>query len=137
MGIVAFSSLSASDTKRAQVTPQYLDQLLLQPGITIIDIRTAREWEETGVVPGSHTLTFFDQEERYDADRFIEELLQISSMDGEIAILCRSGNRSDKVARYLVKHGFTHVVNVLGGIKQAKETGLTLQPFSPHRKLKL
>ena len=34
---------------------------LAASGVPVIDIRTRPEWEETGIVPGSHLLTFFDE----------------------------------------------------------------------------
>ena len=39
---------------------------LIAKGVPVIDIRTKPEWDETGIVPGSHPLTFFD--EKGDAD---------------------------------------------------------------------
>ena len=33
---------------------------LIAAGVPVIDIRTAGEWDETGIVPGSHPLTYFD-----------------------------------------------------------------------------
>ena len=35
-------------------------------GVTVIDIRTKPEWEETGIVPGSKLLTFFDERGKAD-----------------------------------------------------------------------
>jgi rhodanese-related sulfurtransferase len=36
--------------------------------------------------------------------------------DRPIAVLCHSGNRSQRVAAFLLSQGFTEVVNVEGGI---------------------
>ena len=35
---------------------------LVASGVPLIDIRTSPEWQQTGVVPGSHLLTFFDEQ---------------------------------------------------------------------------
>ena len=35
-------------------------QRLRTEGVTVIDVRRAEEWSKTGVIEGSHLLTFFD-----------------------------------------------------------------------------
>ena len=39
---------------------------LMKSGVTVIDIRTKPEWEETGILPGSKLLTFFDERGKAD-----------------------------------------------------------------------
>ncbi len=39
---------------------------LVKSGVTVIDIRTRPEWEETGIVSGSKLLTYFDERGRAD-----------------------------------------------------------------------
>jgi rhodanese-related sulfurtransferase len=95
----------------------------------IVDIRTEPEWRETGVVPGSMLLAFFKPDRSYDLDSFIAEVLQFAGPDKEIAILCRSGNRSAKVAGLLSARGFSSVVNVTGGIRTAGENKVELIPY--------
>ncbi|MAN48805.1 MAG: sulfurtransferase [Gemmatimonadetes bacterium] len=34
----------------------------------------------------------------------------------EVVVYCRSGGRSEQVARYLMQNGFEHVLNLRGGI---------------------
>jgi len=36
--------------------------ILMESGVPLIDIRTKREWYETGVIKKSNLLTFFDKE---------------------------------------------------------------------------
>ena len=35
---------------------------LMAKGVPVIDIRTSPEWQQTGIIPGSHLLTFFDEQ---------------------------------------------------------------------------
>ena len=42
---------------------------LLRRGVPVIDIRTPEEWRDTGMIEGSHLLTFFDAQGRYDSVR--------------------------------------------------------------------
>lgn len=106
-----------------------LTNVLLDSGITIVDIRSEPEWRETGVVPDSVLLTFFRPDRSYDLEGFMDELgLRIKS-DGDIALLCRSGNRSAKLAHLLAARGYTTVINITGGIRSAAVNGIELVPY--------
>ena len=47
---------------------------LSKTNIPIIDIRRSSEWDQTGVVPESILLTFFDKEGKYNYDEWYEKL---------------------------------------------------------------
>ena len=49
-------------------------EALLAQGVPIVDIRTAPEWGQTGVVRGSYLLTFFDAYGQYDAKGFLRDI---------------------------------------------------------------
>lgn len=104
------------------------DELLIS-GVLVVDIRTESEWIETGVVPGALLLTFIDQDGNYNAEAFIAELSKYVDRQDEVAILCRSGNRSLKLSKYLVQQGFSAVLNVYGGIKEGIQNGLKTVPY--------
>jgi len=89
----------------------------LAAGATLIDIRRPEEWRETGVVPGSHLLTFFDKQGNVNPD-FGKELQKlISGPADELVIICRTGNRSQVLSEYLAgQAGFTNIANVTKGI---------------------
>ena len=61
---------------RAEVT--HVDnaalERLLEAAIPIIDIRTPEEWGTTGVIEGSHLLTFFDARGNYDTRAWLSDL---------------------------------------------------------------
>lgn len=86
-------------------------------GVPVVDIRLPEEWKQTGVVPGSHLLTFFDRRGRANPT-FTEELQKIvSSPDDEVIFICRTGNRTSVLSKYLTEQaGFTKVGNVERGI---------------------
>jgi rhodanese-related sulfurtransferase len=109
----------------------HLTNELLNSGIRIVDIRTENEWRETGIVKGSLCLTFFSDDNKYDADAFVAKLKQYVSPNDRIVIICRSGNRSLKVGRFLVQRGFADVTNVIDGIKTAKSAGIALVHYKP------
>lgn len=118
---------------RASSTLRYapMSQELIKSGTRIIDIRTEKEWRETGVVKGALLITFFREDMTYDQEAFLAKLRRHVKPSDKIAIMCRSGNRSAKVGRFLMQKGFTEVINVDGGIKRAKEAGISLDAYQP------
>ena len=113
--------LAGGTPLRADVT--HLDnaalERLMQSGVPIIDIRTPEEWRETGIIEGSHLLTFFDAQGRYDARAWLSELAAIAGRDDALALICDSGGRSGAVSQALDGQlGYRYVFNVPGGIAQ-------------------
>lgn len=120
------SALAAGTIRYAPLTQEFHTS-----GVKTIDIRTEKEWRETGVVKGSVCLTFFRDDMTYDAEAFLAKLHQFVKPSDKIALICRSGNRSAQVGRFLLQRGFTAIINVDGGIKRAKEAGIALEPYQP------
>lgn len=103
-----------------------LSSELVNSGITIVDIRTEPEWRETGVVPGSVLLTFYRRDRSFDLEEFKAELGQHVMPDKEVALLCRRGNRSARLAGLLSEHGYTAIINITGGIRSASDNKVEL-----------
>ena len=96
-------------------------------GVPVIDVRRSDEWSKTGVIDGSHLLTFFDKKGRYDLDRWLPALAAIVESDQPVALICRSGKRSGRVARMLDEQfGYRHVYTagdgILGWIEEGRGT---------------
>lgn len=83
--------------------------------ITLIDIRTPPEWKETGVAKGAKLLNMLHPQ---GAPGFTNALLEKVGGDrnAPIALICRTGNRTAQVQRYLQSQGFTNVYNVKEGM---------------------
>jgi rhodanese-related sulfurtransferase len=79
--------------------------------VTLIDIRTPREWRQTGVAEGAL---------RIDMTRrtFVQEILEAvgGDKDAPIAIICRTGNRTTFTQKALRERGFSNVYNVKEGM---------------------
>lgn len=90
------------------------------PGITVIDVRTAEEFSgELGHIPGSQLKPLPEIE---------SWASQMDSLkDEEIILVCRSGNRSGHAARYLEERGFKHLVNVKGGMREWNKMGYEIE----------
>ena len=92
---------------------------LLRRGVPVIDIRTPEEWRDTGIIEGSHLLTFFDAQGRYDFRAWLSELSAIATPDEPFALICHSGGRSSMVSLFLDgRLGYRRVYNVPEGIAQ-------------------
>jgi rhodanese-related sulfurtransferase len=97
------------------VDNQGLERLLRQ-SVPVIDIRRPEEWRETGVVEGSQGLTFVDAQGRV-VPNFLETFGATVSKDQPVVLICRTGNRTDALARHLVERmGYSQVYNVRDGI---------------------
>ena len=83
--------------------------------ITLIDIRTPPEWKETGVAKGARLINMLHPQ---GAPGFTNALLEKVKGDknAPIALICRTGNRTTQVQRYLQSQGFTQVYNVREGM---------------------
>lgn len=81
--------------------------------IVLVDIRTPEEWKETGVPASAHAITMHQ-----DPRVFTSQLL--AAMDGDparrLALICRTGNRSNAMQAALQKAGFKDVVDVAEGM---------------------
>ena len=74
-------------------------------GAVLVDVREPHEWQE-GHARGARHIPLGELSRRSGELR----------TDGEILLICRSGNRSRTAAQLLQRTGFERVVNVRGGI---------------------
>lgn len=89
---------------------------LLAQGAPLYDIRRAEEWRQTGVVEGSHKLTYIDASGRTNPE-FLPRFTATVGKNDPVILICRSGNRTSALARHLVEDmGYTRVYNVRHGI---------------------
>ena len=92
---------------------------LRETGVPVIDLRTPEEWSATGVIEGSHLVTFADAGGRYDLDGWAARLAAIAAPDEPIAFICWSGRRSGIAGRILDRQlGYEKVFNMPGGMEQ-------------------
>jgi rhodanese-related sulfurtransferase len=120
-----FSSLLMAELRHVDVNEE-----IVKSGIKIIDIRTSPEWKETGIVENSIPITFFDEQGRYNAETFLNELTKHVKKDREFALICRTGNRTVAVSEFLSKQGYK-VINLKGGIKRLMSQGYVPEPYKP------
>ncbi len=94
-------------------------QKKIDENVVVIDIRTPPEWIETGIVPSSKTLMFFDQNGNYDVDQWLQKFKSyVKDKNQSFVLVCRSGNRTGRVGNFLSKKlGYKNVFHLENGIK--------------------
>lgn len=88
---------------------------LLAQDVPLYDVRRPDEWRQTGVVEGSRKLTYVDAGGRVNPD-ILPRIQREVPRDAPIALICRTGNRTDSLARQLAEQGYTRIYNVRDGI---------------------
>ncbi len=106
--------------------------MLEERKMKIIDIRTEMEWRQTGIVPGSACITFFDDFGNYDVDKFLAEYAKIADKDELVGLICRTGSRTRMVTNFLRQNGY-NAVNLDGGVFHLNSIGYELVPYNPSK----
>ena len=103
---------------------------LSKNNIPIVDIRRSSEWNQTGVIPKSILLTFFDQEGNYDYDEWYEKLRLEINEGKPIILICRTGRRTKIIAKMMEIKKFDNVIyNAKSGITSwIDEKLITVKP---------
>jgi rhodanese-related sulfurtransferase len=124
----------ASLTARAEVVDIGSAELarLMAAGVPVIDIRTAPEWKETGILPGSYPLTFFDEKGRANPAAWLARANRIAKPGEPVVLICRSGNRTREVSAFLAQRaGYAKIYNVKDGIRAWVKEGRPITPVAP------
>ena len=102
---------------------------LSNSNIPIVDVRRSSEWEQTGVIPNSILLTFFDEEGDYNYHQWYEKLRLEIDESKPIILICRSGKRS-KIIAQMMNENFDYVIyNAKRGIiSWIDEKLITVEP---------
>jgi rhodanese-related sulfurtransferase len=104
---------------------------LVAGGVAVIDIRTEPEWKETGVVPGSHLITLFDEKGRADPPSWLAKVRSVAKPEQPVVLICRSGNRTKPGTQFLSQQaGYRTVYNVTKGIQSWIKEGRQIAPSS-------
>ena len=102
---------------------------LSNDNIPIVDVRRSSEWDQTGVIPNSILLTFFDEEGNYNFDEWYEKLQLETNATDQIILICRSGKRSKVVANMIDEKFNTIIYNAQSGINSwINKKFITVEP---------
>lgn len=116
IGLMCFASFSYAEFR--EVTPIKLQEAISK-GVAVIDIRRLDEWQDTGIIPTSHKLTFFDATGKFNVKDWMGKFTKIVKDKNQPFILvCRSSHRSGRVGNFLNEEmGYKNVYHLEGGIK--------------------
>ncbi len=112
--LFALSLSACAEPPYTNVDNGKLKELIAQ-GVPLYDVRRAEEWSQTGVVEGSRKLTFVDAAGRMNPE-FLSRFTSEVGKDQPAVLICRTGNRTDSLARELAQMGYSKIYNVRDGI---------------------
>ena len=119
-GLTLFSQLTFADIQKVNIGN--LKNLILD-GVPIIDIRTPKEWIETGIIEGSHLITFFNKKGEVNLGQWLFEFDKIADKQKPFILICRSGRRTGVVSKYLDKNfDFFKIYDATDGINGWKKS---------------
>ena len=121
---IKFAYADIIDVNNAQIKE------LSKNNIPIVDVRRSSEWDQTGVVPKSILLTFFDKEGNYNYDEWYEKLRLEIDESKPIILICRTGRRTKIIAKMMEIKKFDNVIyNAKSGITSwIDEKLITVKP---------
>ena len=115
--VVAFATIAGARADPPVLVEAEGLAAMIAGGVTVVDIRRADEWRDTGVIEGSLLLTAIDADGHL-VEGFPEALTKAVGRDEPVVIICRSGNRSAAIARMMSERGgYTHVADAEGGMR--------------------
>ena len=115
LSAVIFVGCAQTDEENAITVDQLREMMRSDSSLVLLDVRNPHELEDKslGHIDGVLNIPLPELENRLDElDEF---------KDKDIAVICRSGNRSETATDLLVKSGFK-AVNVLGGMVEYRAT---------------
>jgi rhodanese-related sulfurtransferase len=109
-------ALSSNKGYAGDITPHQAWALLSSGAAELVDVRTIKELEMTGYVPGSRHVEWNHGNTLHNTD-FIPELSRIAGKETIVLFICRSGKRSVAAAKEATILGYDNAFNVLEGIE--------------------
>ncbi|MDD4914286.1 MAG: rhodanese-like domain-containing protein [Methylococcales bacterium] len=111
-------------TELGQVSAEQLQAMQQNRHALVVDIRTAAEWQASGVIPGSHTLQAYGGDGSFNAEKWLADLHKLkSSPDQPVILVCRSGNRSGKLGEFLIRQGERQIYHLGDGMQSWIKSG--------------
>ena len=93
-----------------------LQNLIDKKKVVLVDIRRQEEWQQTGIVKGANTITFFDNTGRINP-KFVPQFTALAKPDQTVALMCRTGSRTQAASQAIAQQlGYKNVLNVTHGI---------------------
>jgi rhodanese-related sulfurtransferase len=105
VGLLAGCSTSNEATKK--VDPVEFSEVIAEPGVIILDVRTPEEFN-AGHIENANNINVADS-------NFSSEVSKLDK-NATVAVYCRSANRSAVATKEMAELGFTDMYDMQGGI---------------------
>ena len=102
-----FLTACSSDSAAQKVSPKEFSEVIADPTIVILDVRTPQEFAE-GHLANAINIDF-------QSGKFEQEIASLDKTK-TYAVYCRSGNRSGQAVKVMAKAGFNSMYDMDGGI---------------------
>ena len=128
-GVLALCATPVFATEVSLVTPANAHAKQQAGEAILVDVREPHEWAEDGVAEGAELIAMRDPQLGAKL-----QALTGGDKDAPIALICRSGVRSNIVAAAMLRAGYTNVYSVQGGMSGSssapgwRRSGLPLAP---------
>ena len=113
-GIMAWLMSGRPVNQMEQVSPQQLDALRNQGGLSVIDVRTPAEWQQAHLEHVTHV----------PLSDLLEGKLPDADKEEPLVVICGSGYRSNIAGSVLQRAGFKKVKSMAGGLFAYANAGL-------------
>lgn len=123
------SCQSQSDTNNSKVSAEEFEKGLSAPDVQILDVRTAAEYS-SGHIKNALQANWVNQQEFTERVRYIDK-------DKPVYIYCLVGSRSAAAAKWLRENGYTHVVELQGGINAWKRSNKPVEGGSNQQQMSM
>lgn len=112
------TSQTASKSSITLLSPaEFQKQIETLPNEQLIDLRTADEISATGKIANAQAIDFYEQES------FVQQVGQLDKQR-PIMVYCARGGRSGDASQQLKDMGFTHIIDLEGGMGAWQEAQL-------------
>ncbi|WP_119078652.1 rhodanese-like domain-containing protein [Chitinophaga alhagiae] len=115
---VALLLVAAGGWAQDAVTPEVFEKGMRQPGVQLLDVRTAREFN-TGHLQNALQADFTKKDEFFERVKYIDK-------SKPVYVYCLSGGRSTAAAKWMRENGYEQVVEMTGGVMAWKNAGKKL-----------
>ena len=118
------------DNLNLEISLEKAFKLYKENNLLIIDVRTKKEWEMTGIIPKSILISMHDNN-NIERKGFLEEInLELSSHKNKnVAFICASGSRSKAAMDFFLNKGFNNIHHIPDGIMGRQSNGWLFQGY--------
>ncbi|MBT8271560.1 MAG: rhodanese-like domain-containing protein [Flavobacteriaceae bacterium] len=118
LSLVMLSCETESNSEVEMITPEEMHEIAKMENVQLVDIRTPKEFR-AGYVEGFQNIDYF-------SNTFQRDLQQLDKTK-PVIVVCRSGRRSAKCSKKMVKAGFVKIYDLEGGLTKWKHEGFELK----------